>query len=205
MKDNRLDQFIHRIKAQRACLNMAARLVAGMEGPILELGLGNGRTYDHLRELFPGRKIFVFERDVSAHPDCIPDSAHLLRGEFKDTVPGSLAQNWSRICWNCCGSIRICPPPAPAAGGPPRPSLPPPGAPPPGPKLGSRFAPSTGRQTIRRNNQLLSTTALVNSRNGQLLHTDLVEKTLSHPSRTNTRKGWDYPVAGHHRGRPDLR
>ena len=92
MKDNRLDQFIHRIKAQRACLNMAARLVAGMEGPILELGLGNGRTYDHLRELFPGRDIYVFERDVSAHPDCIPDAAHLLRGEFKDTVPGALAR-----------------------------------------------------------------------------------------------------------------
>ena len=92
MKDNRLDQFIHRIKAQRACLNMAARLVAGMEGPILELGLGNGRTYDHLRELFPGRDIYVFERDVSAHPDCIPNAAHLLRGEFKDTVPGALAR-----------------------------------------------------------------------------------------------------------------
>ena len=92
MKDSRLDQFIHRIKAQRACLNMAARLVAGMEGPILELGLGNGRTYDHLRELFPGRDIYVFERDVSAHPDCIPDAAHLLRGEFKDTVPGALAR-----------------------------------------------------------------------------------------------------------------
>ncbi len=92
MKYSRLDQFIRRIKAQRACLNMAARLVAGMDGPILELGLGNGRTYDHLRELFPGRNIYVFERDVSAHPDCIPDSAHLLRGEFKDTVPGALAR-----------------------------------------------------------------------------------------------------------------
>ena len=92
MKDSRLDQFILRIKAQRACLNIAARLVAGMDGPILELGLGNGRTYDHLRELFPGRDIYVFERDVSAHPDCIPDTAHLLRGEFKDTVPGALAR-----------------------------------------------------------------------------------------------------------------
>ncbi|MDA1356562.1 MAG: hypothetical protein O3A94_09875 [Proteobacteria bacterium] len=92
MEDSRLDQFIRRIKAQRACLNMAAQLVAGMDGPILEFGLGNGRTYDHLRELFPGRDIYVFERDVSAHPDCIPDAAHLLRGEFKETLPDALAR-----------------------------------------------------------------------------------------------------------------
>jgi len=92
MEDSRLDQFIRRIMAQRACLNMAAGLIAGMSGPILELGLGNGRTYDHLRELFPGRDIYVFERDVAAHPDCIPDEAHLLRGDFEDTLPGALAR-----------------------------------------------------------------------------------------------------------------
>lgn len=90
MEDSRLDQLIRRIKAQRACLNMAAGLISGMAGPILEFGLGNGRTYDHLRELFPARDIYVFERDVAAHPDCIPDEAHLLRGDFRDTVPGAL-------------------------------------------------------------------------------------------------------------------
>ncbi len=92
MEDSRLDQFIRRIMAQRACLNMAAGLIAGMGGPILELGLGNGRTYDHLRELFPARDIYVFERDVAAHPDCIPDEAHLLRGDFTETLPGALAR-----------------------------------------------------------------------------------------------------------------
>ena len=92
MEDSRLDLFNRRIKAQRACLNIAAQLVAGMDGPILELGLGNGRTYDHLRELFPSRDIYVFERDVSAHPDCVPDAAHLVHGEFKDTVPSALAR-----------------------------------------------------------------------------------------------------------------
>ena len=92
MEDSRLDQFIRRIKAQRACLNMAAGLIASMAGPILELGLGNGRTYDHLRELFPARDIYVFERDVAAHPDCIPDEDHLLRGDFRQTVPGALAR-----------------------------------------------------------------------------------------------------------------
>jgi hypothetical protein len=50
---SRLDSLIRRIRAQRACLNRAADLIKGVPGPVLELGLGNGRTYDHLRELMP--------------------------------------------------------------------------------------------------------------------------------------------------------
>ena len=56
-----------------------------MAGPVLEFGLGNGRTYDHLRELLPEREIFVFEREVKAHPDCIPDAAHLILGDVRTT------------------------------------------------------------------------------------------------------------------------
>ena len=65
---SRLDSFIRRLEAQRACLDLAARRSPICRGPVLELGLGNGRTYDHLRELLPLREIFVFERDVRAHP-----------------------------------------------------------------------------------------------------------------------------------------
>ena len=54
---SRLDAFIRRLQAQRTCLGLAADLVAGVPGPVLELGLGNGRTYDHLRELMPDREI----------------------------------------------------------------------------------------------------------------------------------------------------
>ena len=59
---------------------------------MLELGLGNGRTYDHLRELFPDREIFVFERQPAPHPACMPDPAHLIIGDLEDTLPraGSL-------------------------------------------------------------------------------------------------------------------
>ena len=56
---SRLESFIRRVTAQRDCLNMAKELVVDVPGPILELGLGNGRTYDHLRELFPDREIFM--------------------------------------------------------------------------------------------------------------------------------------------------
>jgi hypothetical protein len=54
---------------------------------VLELGLGNGRTYDHLRRRLAGREIYVFERAPSAHPDCVPDPAHLIVGDLGETLP----------------------------------------------------------------------------------------------------------------------
>ncbi len=67
-------------------------MVEGLDGPILELGLGNGRTYDHLRQLCPAREIFVFDRQVAAHPDCIPDADHLLLGDIRETLPQAVAR-----------------------------------------------------------------------------------------------------------------
>jgi hypothetical protein len=89
---SRLDSFIRRLEAQRACLNTAVALVADLSGPILELGLGNGRTFDHLREICPEREIFVFERQVAAHPDCVPDGEHLILGDIHETLPAAVAR-----------------------------------------------------------------------------------------------------------------
>ena len=83
---SRLDSFIRRLEAQRACLDLAAHLVWELDGDVLELGLGNGRTYDHLRQLFPDRKIYVCERRVAAHPDCVPPAELLLLGDMRDTL-----------------------------------------------------------------------------------------------------------------------
>jgi hypothetical protein len=83
---SRLDSFIRRLEAQRACLNLAARLIQDLDGDVLELGLGNGRTYDHLRQLFPNRKIYVFERRLAPHPDCLPPAELLLLGDMRDTL-----------------------------------------------------------------------------------------------------------------------
>lgn len=88
---SRLESFIRRLEAQRRCLDSAARLVAAMPGPALELGLGNGRTYDHLRARMPGREIFVFDRQVAAHPDCVPDADHMIVGDFRATLPEARA------------------------------------------------------------------------------------------------------------------
>ena len=84
---SRLDGFIRRLEAQRDCLNAVARLVGDRPGPVLEVGLGNGRTYDHLRALFPGRAIYVFDRAVLAHPDCIPPADMIRLGDFRETLP----------------------------------------------------------------------------------------------------------------------
>src|SRR5215475_14030876 len=89
---SRLDSFIRRLEAQRACLDLAAQLVRELGGDVLELGLGNGRTYDHLRQLFPDRRIYVCERRVAAHPDCIPPPELLLLGDMCDTLP--CAREW---------------------------------------------------------------------------------------------------------------
>ena len=86
---SRLDSVIRRLEAQRACLNRAAELIADIDGAVLELGLGNGRTYDHLRELFPDRDIYVCERRVAAHPDCIPPADRLLLGDMFETLPAA--------------------------------------------------------------------------------------------------------------------
>jgi hypothetical protein len=87
-----LDRMIRRLTAQRTCLEAAAALVADLPGPVLELGLGHGRTYDHLRQILPEREVFVFERQPAALPEATPDAAHLFEGDFLDTLPTALAR-----------------------------------------------------------------------------------------------------------------
>ena len=89
---SRLDSAIRRLMAQRACLDLAVDLLAGVPGHVFELGLGNGRTYDHLRDRFPDREIFVFEKKLSAHPSCIPDDAHLFLGDVLERLPAVTAR-----------------------------------------------------------------------------------------------------------------
>jgi hypothetical protein len=83
---SRLDSFLRRITAQRDCLDAAVGLIRSVPGSVVELGLGNGRTFDHLRQRLPRREIFVFDRWVAAHPDCIPDDDHMILGDFHDTL-----------------------------------------------------------------------------------------------------------------------
>ncbi len=86
---SRLLSNIARLEAQRACLDLAVSMVGDLAGPVLELGLGNGRTYDHLRVRLPARDIFVFERQVASHPDCVPPPDRLILGDLRETLPAA--------------------------------------------------------------------------------------------------------------------
>ncbi|MEP5732031.1 MAG: class I SAM-dependent methyltransferase [Sulfitobacter sp.] len=84
---SRLDHFIARMVSQRACLDFAGAQTASMGGPVLELGLGNGRTYHHMVETMPDRDIYVFERAVASHPQSTPPDNMLILGDVFETLP----------------------------------------------------------------------------------------------------------------------
>ena len=78
---SRLDSMLRRLTAQRDGLNWAAAQIDGLEGDVLDMGLGNGRTYDHLREILPLRRIWVMDRVLQCHPDSTPPIEDFLQGE----------------------------------------------------------------------------------------------------------------------------
>jgi hypothetical protein len=83
---SRLDTFISRMSAQRDILNHVAHdLGLPPEGAILEVGLGNGRTYSHLRQLFPDRRIVAFDRALNAHRTTLPQGDDFVLGEINET------------------------------------------------------------------------------------------------------------------------
>lgn len=86
----RLDLFIDRMVSQRACLDHAIAETAEMAGPVFELGLGNGRTYHHMKHNITGRDIYVFERAVASHPDSTPPEDLTILGDVRETLPASL-------------------------------------------------------------------------------------------------------------------
>jgi len=93
---SRLDSFIRRMTAQRILLEEAARLVADVPGPVIDLGLGAGRTFDHLMVLLPDRDVFVFDTFVDSAVGVLPDAHHIVLGDIRDTLPFSLPRIGAR-------------------------------------------------------------------------------------------------------------
>lgn len=54
---------------------------------VLELGLGNGRTYDHLRNRLPAAEIYVFDREMKAKLTSQPPIDRFIKGELAETLP----------------------------------------------------------------------------------------------------------------------
>ena len=83
---SRLDSMLRRFTAQRDGLNWAAEQIAPISGDALDMGLGNGRTYDHLREILPNRRVWVIDRILQCHPSCVPPEADFLQGEAEPMI-----------------------------------------------------------------------------------------------------------------------
>jgi hypothetical protein len=83
---SRLDSHIRQKLAQRDAIDLAARWLGDRPGVIVEVGLGTGRSYSHLRERFPGREIVCFDRRDVCHPRCRPPADCLILGELTQVL-----------------------------------------------------------------------------------------------------------------------
>ncbi len=83
---DRLSRMIARLSTQRACLSFASAEIEIVQGTVVEIGLGKGRTYDYLRRVFPQREIFAFDNIVHCPADVQPDAHHLILGDFRTTL-----------------------------------------------------------------------------------------------------------------------
>ncbi|MGV8938690.1 MAG: class I SAM-dependent methyltransferase [Allorhizobium sp.] len=82
---SRLDASIMGMTAQRDILDFIAGNFVLPDGPILEVGPGNGRTDSHLRQKLRGRRIVAFDRVVGAHESSVPQAEIAETGQ---TVAG---------------------------------------------------------------------------------------------------------------------
>src|SRR5262245_48678149 len=88
----RLDKLLFRLEAQRACLEWAFREIEGRPGIVFEMGLGHGRTYDHLRVHLPDREIYVLDREIDCFDDCIPPADRFLLGDIEETLTAAASR-----------------------------------------------------------------------------------------------------------------
>ncbi len=84
---SRLDRMIARLTTQRANIAEARARIGDLPGPVLEIGLGKGRTYTHLLSVFPDRDIWVFDLNVHAPAAACPPEDRLILGDLRATLP----------------------------------------------------------------------------------------------------------------------
>lgn len=93
--ESRLERMIARLATQRALLDHVAGLVGDRPGPVLEIGLGKGRTYSHLVKRFCGRAIWALDFEVHAPAHSRPADDRIITGDFRDTLDD---------CWPTIGA-----------------------------------------------------------------------------------------------------
>jgi hypothetical protein len=92
-----LERTLYRLRAQYATLALAVDRLPVKNGIVWEIGLGKGRSYDHLRRLLPEADIFAFDREVVSVPDCTPPADRLIVGELSETLPQMAARHENAV------------------------------------------------------------------------------------------------------------
>lgn len=91
---SRLDSFINRMSAQRDLINhVRDQGDLPAEGVVFEIGLGNGRTYSHLRECFADRRVIAFDRKLASHASGTPEPEDFVEGEIRETGQAFIGWN----------------------------------------------------------------------------------------------------------------
>lgn len=87
IKKSRLQLQIERFTVQEIALNRAFVYISDFPGSVVELGLGSGRTFDHLRINLPDRKIITFDFEIATHPGCEPLADQFIGGDISKSLP----------------------------------------------------------------------------------------------------------------------
>ncbi len=82
-----LERTLYRLSAQYATLGLALKALGPRTGVVYEVGLGKGRSFDHLRRALPQCEIFGFDRRQTSVPDCTPEGDRLVLGDVAQTLP----------------------------------------------------------------------------------------------------------------------
>lgn len=97
MKMTRLEKTLYRLQSQHVLLEHVVKHIAPLDGLVFEIGLGLGRTYNHLRHRLPDGAICAFDRQANAYPDCMPPAEWLIEGELEETLPSAAREHAGKV------------------------------------------------------------------------------------------------------------
>jgi trans-aconitate methyltransferase len=92
-----LERTLYRLRAQYATLGEALAGLSATPGKVWEIGLGKGRSYDHLRRALPQAEIFAFDRQRVSVPDCTPPDHRMVLGALDKTLPELAAAHAGQV------------------------------------------------------------------------------------------------------------
>ena len=97
MELSRLESTILRQISQKACLDYGINMARKVNGHVVELGLGMGYTFDHLRRSFTARQLYAFDLELFTHKKLTPFETQLRLGDIRETFPRFAKHNFQKV------------------------------------------------------------------------------------------------------------